>query len=47
MKTLITGVKGQVGTDLVLEANTRDHKVYGYSSSELDITNSVVVIVFH
>lgn len=43
MKTLITGAKGQVGTDLVLEAQRRDHDVYGFTSSELDITDSLIV----
>lgn len=43
MKILITGAKGQVGTDLVLEAKKRDHQVYGFTSSELDITDKNVV----
>ncbi len=43
MKILITGAKGQVGTDVVIEAKKRKHEVYGFSSSELDITNQQVV----
>ena len=39
MKLLITGAKGQVGSELVEEANLREYEVYGYSSKELDITN--------
>ena len=43
MKILITGAKGQVGTDLVLEAKKRNHQVFGFTSSELDITNKAAV----
>jgi dTDP-4-dehydrorhamnose reductase len=43
MKILITGAKGQVGTDLVLEAKKRGHETYGFTSSELDITDKAVV----
>jgi len=43
MKIVITGVKGQVGTDLLLEAEKRGYKVYGLTSSELDITNKSAV----
>ncbi len=39
MRILITGAKGQVGTELVAEATNRNHKVYGYGSKELDISN--------
>lgn len=39
MRILITGAKGQVGTELVTEATNRNHKVYGYGSKELDISN--------
>ena len=38
MKILITGAKGQVGTELVKEANKRGHEVYGFGSKELDIS---------
>ncbi|WP_250657375.1 dTDP-4-dehydrorhamnose reductase [Alkalimarinus coralli] len=43
MKILITGAKGQVGTDIVIEAEKRGHEVYGFASSELDITNKDIV----
>lgn len=39
MNILITGSKGQVGTELVIEAIKRDHKVHAYGSQELDISN--------
>lgn len=39
MKILVTGAKGQVGTDVVLEAESRGHEVFGFASSELDITD--------
>ncbi len=38
MKILITGAKGQVGTELVLDATNRGHQVYSYGSKELDIS---------
>ncbi|MCK5661905.1 MAG: dTDP-4-dehydrorhamnose reductase [Thiotrichaceae bacterium] len=38
MKLLITGAKGQVGTELALDAKHRDHQVYAYGSKELDIS---------
>ena len=40
MKILITGAKGQVGTELLTEAKARGHKVHGFGSRELDISNS-------
>ncbi len=43
MKILITGAKGQVGTDLVLEAKKRNHQVFGFTSTDLDITNKAIV----
>lgn len=43
MRILITGAKGQVGTDLVLEAKRRGHHVYGFASTELDITSKAMV----
>lgn len=42
-KVLITGAKGQLGTDLVIEAKKRGHEVYGFSSKELDITDKALV----
>ena len=39
MKLLITGAKGQVGSELVKDAQARGYEVYGFSSRELDITH--------
>jgi dTDP-4-dehydrorhamnose reductase len=39
MKVLVTGAKGQLGTDLVLLLSDRGYEVYGYGKEELDITN--------
>ncbi|MCP3675416.1 MAG: dTDP-4-dehydrorhamnose reductase [Gammaproteobacteria bacterium] len=39
MKILITGARGQVGTELVNEAINRCHQVHAYGSNELDISN--------
>ncbi len=39
MKLLITGAKGQVGTELVAAAFIRGHEVHGFGSKELDISN--------
>ncbi|MDX2503436.1 MAG: dTDP-4-dehydrorhamnose reductase [Gammaproteobacteria bacterium] len=39
MKLLITGAKGQVGTELVAAAVIRGHEVHGFGSKELDISN--------
>ncbi len=38
MKLLITGAKGQVGSELVKDAQARGYEVYGFGSRELDIT---------
>lgn len=43
MKLLITGAKGQVGSELFEEATSRKHEIYAYSSNELDITDDVQV----
>lgn len=40
MKILISGAKGQVGTELVAQAIDRGHEVTGYDSRALDICNS-------
>ncbi|EPR26456.1 MULTISPECIES: dTDP-4-dehydrorhamnose reductase [Geobacillus] len=39
MKVVVTGAKGQLGTDLVHLLADRGYKVYGYGRDELDITN--------
>ncbi|MCU7938552.1 MAG: dTDP-4-dehydrorhamnose reductase [gamma proteobacterium symbiont of Bathyaustriella thionipta] len=40
MNILITGAKGQVGSELVVEALKRGHKVHGFGSKALDISNT-------
>lgn len=39
MKILVTGVKGQLGHDVVNEANSRGHVVVGVDIEEMDITD--------
>jgi dTDP-4-dehydrorhamnose reductase len=39
MKVVVTGAKGQLGTDLVDLLTDRGYEVYGYGHEELDITN--------
>lgn len=39
MKVFVTGVKGQLGFDVVNELNKRGHKPIGVDIDELDITN--------
>lgn len=39
MKIVVTGAKGQLGTDLVHLLADRGYEVYGYGREELDITN--------
>lgn len=39
MKVLVTGVKGQLGYDVVNELNKRDHEAIGVDIEEMDITN--------
>ncbi len=39
MKLLINGAKGQVGSELVKDAQARGYEVYGFGSRELDITH--------
>lgn len=39
MKMIITGAKGQVGTELTRQAITRGHETYGFGSKELDISS--------
>ncbi len=38
-KLLITGAKGQVGTELVTQATDRGHEIHAFGSKELDISN--------
>lgn len=40
MKVLVTGVKGQLGYDVVNELNKRGHEAIGVDIEEMDITNS-------
>ncbi len=44
MKILITGAQGQVGSELLKEAHNRKHQVYGFGSTELDITDAGQVL---
>lgn len=39
MKVLVTGVKGQLGYDVVNELNKRGHEVFGVDIEEMDITD--------
>ena len=39
MKVVVTGAKGQLGTDLVHLLADKGYEVYGYGREELDITN--------
>jgi dTDP-4-dehydrorhamnose reductase len=39
MKVIVTGAKGQLGTDLVHLLADKRYEVYGYGREELDITN--------
>ena len=39
MKVLVTGVKGQLGHDVVNELNKRGHEAIGVDIEEMDITN--------
>lgn len=40
MKVLVTGAKGQLGTDLVRMVKNKGFEVFGYGREELDITNT-------
>lgn len=40
MKIIITGAKGQLGSDLVPRLNMAGHEVIGFGSKELDITSA-------
>ncbi|UOE55156.1 dTDP-4-dehydrorhamnose reductase [Cytobacillus oceanisediminis] len=39
MKIIVTGAKGQLGTDVVLKLQEKGYTVYGYGRQDLDITN--------
>lgn len=39
MKALVTGAKGQLGTDVVLQLQEKGFEVFGFGRQELDITN--------
>ena len=43
MKVLVTGVKGQLGYDVMNELNKRGHQAVGVDVEEMDITNFAVV----
>lgn len=43
-KILITGAKGQVGTELVAQAIARGHEVHAFGSKELDISDAEQVL---
>ena len=44
MKVLVTGVKGQLGYDVVNELNKRGHEPIGVDIEELDITDKIAVV---
>ena len=46
MKIVVTGVRGQLGFDVVLELEKRGHEVVGIDVSELDITDDAAVTEF-
>ena len=43
MRVLVTGVKGQLGYDVVNELKKRNHEVIGVDVDEMDVTNESVV----
>ncbi len=46
MRILVTGVGGQLGTDVVVELKKRGHEVIGVTQEELDITEETKVDAF-
>lgn len=46
MKILITGAKGQVGSELVMQAQLRSHEVVATDREQLDITDQSAVSAF-
>jgi dTDP-4-dehydrorhamnose reductase len=43
MKVVVTGIKGQLGYDLVKQLTARNHQVYGIDRNDLDITDEKAV----
>ena len=43
MKVLVTGAKGQLGTDVINELAKRGHVAIGVGVAEMDITDSAAV----
>lgn len=43
MKVLVTGVKGQLGYDVVRELQKRGHEAVGVDIDEMDITDAAAV----
>lgn len=43
MKVLVTGVKGQLGYDVVMELKNRGHEAIGLDATEMDITDKEAV----
>jgi dTDP-4-dehydrorhamnose reductase len=43
MKIVVTGVRGQLGYDLVKQLSATNHQVFGVGRSELDITDEAAV----
>ena len=43
MKVLVTGVKGQLGYDVVNELNCRGHVAVGVDKEEMDVTDEASV----
>ena len=46
MKVLVTGVKGQLGFDVVKELSSRGHEAFGVDVDEMDITDKSAVDAF-
>lgn len=46
MKVVVTGVRGQLGYDVMLELNARGHEALGIDIDELDITDADAVAAF-
>ena len=43
MKVLVTGVKGQLGYDVVRELQKRGHETVGVDIDEMDITDAAAI----